>query len=365
MKLLHTSDWHLGIELHRHSLIEDQRWFFKQLYHIIETEAVDVVMISGDIYDTTLASKEAIELFDEAMNMICKQLKKQVIVIAGNHDSQTRLSMMKELVRPSGLHLYGVLHERPKALTIDDVEFICIPFVHKETLSRIYETKFKTYEQAFLALMDDARQRKVAQKQIVLAHAFVSGAAVSESDRFAMVGSLDMVSKDIFHSFDYVALGHLHQPQTLNNRVVYSGSPLAYSFSETKPKHVVIIDTKTMTHTTIEIEPLHPLITITGTYENVQEQLTDAKDAYVKVELKDATPNYEWYHFMKERCPNLLCVTSKHMQEQLNETTMESHELEHLQDDEIIRQFFLDIFDHEVSEEEMCWIHEAQEGEEL
>lgn len=363
MKILHTSDWHLGIELHRHSLIEDQRWFLQQLYQIIQNENIDVVLISGDIYDTTLATREAIALFDEAMKTICQDMKKQVIVIAGNHDSSTRLSAMKALLKPSGLHLYGTLDDQAPSMTIEDVDFTCIPFVHKETLSRIYETKFTSYEQAFLTLMDDVRKHRNTHKQIVLAHAFVSGAALSESDRFAMVGSLDMVSKDVFHSLDYVALGHLHQPQVLDKHIVYSGSPLAYSFSETKPKHVVIIDTFDMTYQNIEIKPLHPLTTVKGTYEEVMETLCDLQDAYVKVELTDALPNYEWFHYMKERCPYLLCVTSKHMHPSQDSHTIQFDDIQQLQDEDIIQQFFLDTMHREVSKEELDWMSEVRKGE--
>ncbi len=363
MKVLHTSDWHLGIELHRHSLLEDQRWFLTQLYQIIQKETIDVVLISGDIYDTTLATKEAIELFDDAMKTICQDMKKQVIVIAGNHDSSTRLSAMKALLKPSGLHLYGTLDHRPQSLTIEDVDFTCIPFVHKETLSGIYGTKFTSYEQAFLTLMEDVRKNKKTNKQIVLAHAFVSGATLSESDRFAMVGSLDMISKDVFHSLDYVALGHLHQPQVLDKHIVYSGSPLAYSFSETKPKHVVIIDTNDMTYKNIEIKPLHPLTIVKGTYEEVMETLCDLQEAYVKVELTDASPNYEWFHYMKERCPYLLCVTSKNMAQSTDRHAIEFDGIQQLQDEDIIKQFFLDTWHRELSEEELRWMHEVRKGE--
>ena len=105
MRILHTADWHLGIDLHRMSLLEDQKYFFQQLQAIIKEKQVDVIIIAGDIYDTALANKEAIRLYDQMMSCLCLEMKKEVIVIAGNHDSGERLSSLKDLVKPMGLHI--------------------------------------------------------------------------------------------------------------------------------------------------------------------------------------------------------------------------------------------------------------------
>lgn len=362
MKFLHTSDWHLGIDLHKHSLIEDQRYFIEQLCEIIRTEAVDVVLISGDIYDTTLASKEAIMLFDEAMRRICKELKRQVVVIAGNHDSQTRLSIMKDLLEDSGLHLFGCLEERIKPLTFGDVDVFPVPFVHKDRISAIYGQKFISYEQAFLCLMDDVRSQRTTQKQIVMAHAFVNGAGLSESDRFAMVGGSDLISKDVFHNLDYVALGHLHKPQTLMNHVVYSGSPLPYAFSEQADKHVVLWDSETQECSTQLIKPLHPMITLEGSYEDILQQLPQLQDHYTKIILNDVSISYELLGFLRERCPYLLALSGVQAQEVFEASTLDANSLDHLQDERIVAQFFKDYYQRDVSEEELNWLKEAQKG---
>lgn len=362
MKFLHTSDWHLGIDLHKHSIIEDQRSFIDQLCKIIVTHQVDVVLISGDIYDTTLATKEAIALFDEAMERICKELKKQVVVIAGNHDSQTRLSVMKELLKASGLYVVGQLQQPPTAIPFGDVDVYAIPFIHKDTISAIYGTSFVSYEQAFLWMMDDIRSKRSTKKQLVMAHAFVSGAGLSESDRFAMVGGSDLISKEVFHDLDYVALGHLHRPQHLNEHVVYSGSPLPYAFSEKEDKHVIIWDDQTGIQTKVPIQPLHPLITLEGTYEDVLHQLPKVQDAYVKIILQDESITYELLDFLRERCPLLLSLSGKNTYERKDTLSLDVQQLDALQDDHIVSAFFQDYYGREISEEERTWLEEAKEG---
>ena len=362
MKILHTSDWHLGIQLHRHSLLEDQRYMLQQLYQIVVQEAIDVVLICGDIYDTTLASKDAIILFDEAMKMLCKTLKCQVIVIAGNHDSHVRLSAMQELLREQGLHLFGLLQESPKPLTIGDVDFYGVPFVHKDTLSRIYDQSFTTYEDAFDRLMEDIRAHKATRRQIVLAHAFVSGATIGESDRLAMVGGADRIGCEVFHDLDYVALGHLHKAQSCSDHIRYSGSPIAYAFSEAKEKSVTVLDSDTMEIKMMPLVPLHPLVTLEGNYEDVIEALLQHQNDYVKIILKDQGIQYELLEFLRERCPYLLTLQAWQEDGRTESLSVPVNELDQLKDEEILTRFFHDYHGRDISDEELKWFREAKEG---
>lgn len=362
MKILHTSDWHLGIQLHRHSFIEDQRCMLEQLYRIVAQEHISVVLVCGDIYDTTLATKEAIMLFDEAMKTLCQTLGCQVIVIAGNHDSHVRLSAMHDLLREQGLHLYGLLQEPPQPLTIGNVDFYSVPFVHKDTLSRIYDQSFTTYEEAFSCLMEDIRSHKGTRRQFVLAHTYVSGASVGESDRMAMVGGSDHISGEVFHDIDYVALGHLHRAQDCLANIRYSGSPLAYAFSEAKEKSVTIIDSETMERSTIALEPLHSLVTLEGNYADVSALLPQHQNDYVKIVLKDQGVQYELLEFLRERCPYLLTMQAWQSEEIIESQSVAFHDLEQLNDEEILERFFHDYHDRSITKEELKWFHEAKEG---
>lgn len=363
MKILHTSDWHLGIELHKHPLLADQRYFLSQLKQIILEKQVDVILISGDIYDTTLASKEAIDIFNEAMRMLCMELKKEVIVIAGNHDSQTRLASLRDLLDQVGLHIYGKVEGRMKPLTIQNVDFFAIPYFHKDTIAQIYGQKFPSYEAAMACMMDDIRAQKGSHKQVVLAHCFVNGASICESDRFAMVGGSDVISKDVFQQIDYTALGHLHTAQVFDDVVRYSGTPLPYSFSETNDKCVWLIDSETMEIEACPIVPLHPLKILEGTYDEVIAQLPLYQKEYVKVVLTDQSVSYELLSFMRERCPLLLTLRGKQASLQLETQSIHIGEMDDMSDEDIVRQFFKDYFDKEVSEEEMRWFAEAKMGD--
>lgn len=359
MKILHTSDWHLGIDYHHHSFREDQLYALAQYYQLIKEEAIDVVLICGDIYDTTLASKEAIQLFDEAMQHMIQELKVKVIVIAGNHDSPTRLSVMKELLKTRGLYIYGTLSEAITPLIIDDVDFYPIPFVHKDTISAVYQQSFSSYEQAFLYMMDHIRSQKKDRRQIVLAHAFVNGASVCESDRFAQIGGADLISKDIFHDIDYVALGHLHRPQQIDEHIRYSGSLCPYTFGETADKQAIIIDSDTMQIRSVSISPLHAMITLSGSYEDVCVQLAQHQNDYVKIILEDQSISFELLELLRERCPYLLSLSSN-IQDQRESVTIQADDLETLSDEAIVKQFFLDYFNREITEEEKKWLQDAK-----
>lgn len=361
MKILHTSDWHLGIFLHKHSLIEDQRNFIEQLKAIIITEKIDVVCISGDIYDTTLASKEAIDLFDEAMRMLCIELAKQVIIIAGNHDSHTRLSVLKDLLKHAGLHIYGRIEERLTPLTIDDVDFYMVPYFNIETINALYGQPFSSYEKAMLALMDDVRLQRKKNKQIVLAHCFVNGAALCESDRFAMIGGADLIRKDVFHDIDYIALGHLHKMQKVDEHVVYCGSPIAYSFSETTDKHVLILDSDTMECRPCKITPLHPIKVVKGGYEQVLEELPKWQDCYIKIILEQMQVSYEVLQFFREHAPFLLSLQGTHMDAEQTSSSIEVADIEKMKDEDIVERYFQDRFQRVISEEEMKWLREAKQ----
>lgn len=368
MKILHTSDWHLGISLHKQSLIDDQRFFIEQLENIIVKEEVDVVVISGDVYDTSLASQEAIQLFNDAMHMLCMQLHKQVIVIAGNHDSHTRLTTCNSLLERSGLHIYGQCTSRITPLSIDDVDFFPIAYFHRDQIARIYQCPCASYEQAMQVIMDDIRQQKQEHKQVVLAHLFVSGATLCESDRFAMVGGSDMVSVDVFKDMDYVALGHLHGPQALRHHVYYSGSPLAYSFSEkNQQKQVLILDTASMTSSSHSIQPLHKLTTIKGSFDEIETWMKQHHERadYLRFDIIDRSISYEILAYMREQFPNLLQLRGKPIDDIGEKKQLAVEKLEQLNDTDIVKQFFLDYFDKEVSEEELAWFHEAntQAGE--
>lgn len=368
MKILHTADWHLGIDLHKVSLLEDQAYFFQQLVKIIEEENIEVIIIAGDIYDTALASKEAIGLFDQMMTTLCKKMKKEVIVIAGNHDSGERLSSMNQLLSVMGLHVYGKMEAPLKPLIIQDHAFYPIPYFHLETIRRVYQTKVSSNDEAFLLMLDQAKQQaQQAVSHIAIAHAFCANASISESDRFANVAGADMVSAKVFTGMDHTALGHLHRQQHMGEHVYYSGSPLPYSFSEAEyEKCVLIYDSEKKQVSKRSIVPLHPLITWKGSFAQLQELIQQGvdKNAYYKIEMTDGIVSSETMDYFREHIETLLQLSGKQafIQEKIS---IQLDEMETMSDLDIVRHFFLDHYGEELDEEQLGWLLEAmKEGKE-
>ena len=187
MRVLHTADWHLGMDLYKVTLMEDQRWFKQQLKAIIEEESIDAVLVAGDVYDTILASKEAIELYDDIMYMLCMELKKKVIVIAGNHDSATRLASLSRLLEGMGLYIIGSLKEKVKGIRVDDCMIYPIPYFHVEQVRKVYQKDVHSQAEAFSCICTDILSTADhAYRPIAMAHAFLANAEVCESDRFVV-----------------------------------------------------------------------------------------------------------------------------------------------------------------------------------
>lgn len=366
MKILHTADWHLGIDVYKVSMEKDQRYFLSQLRMIVLEEEIDVVLISGDVYDTALASKEAITLFNDAMHMLCMELKKQVIVIAGNHDSATRLASCASILAPMGLHIIGKIEEKIRPIQIQDAYFYPFPYFHIETMNRVYQTQVKSEYEAFVHMIQELKEELSKPGcHIGLAHTFLVGMATCDSERYIEVGGSEAMDASVFHDFDYVAMGHLHRMQKATKKVVYSGSPLPYSFSEAKQKkYVMIFDTHTKDITRRQIHPLHPFQIYKGTFAQIKEGLLlepCLKDTYVKVEIEDQMVSHELVLSLQEYIPHLLQVSGKGFESD-SKITLEANQLDTLDDDAIIEHFFMDMFQENLDEEQRNFYYEAKQA---
>lgn len=366
MKLLHTSDWHLGIYLHRASLIEEQRFMIDEIKRIALEEKVDVVMISGDIYDTAIARSEAINLYDYAMNELCLKHDIKVIIIAGNHDSASRLMMNANLLAQSGLYISGTLQETIKPIIIDTCEFYALPFLHQEQAERIYKQSFHDENEMMEYICDDIKAHWDPQKHhILLSHSFVMNAQICDSDRAVMVGGSTPIGKQAFKDFDYVALGHLHRPQNITSSIVYSGSPYPYSFSEEhQEKQVMIIDTDTMEIRARKLTNMRSLRTLKGTYDEVSAIAREdhMRDDYMRIELSDTSINYEILQYFREYYPRLLVLTSENTIKENGISSLEISDIETLDEISILKQYVLDYYERELGEDELTWFEEAKQS---
>ena len=318
MRFLHTSDWHLGRQFHNVSLLEDQRHVLGEILSIVTRESVDVVLISGDIYDRSVPPADAIALLDEVIDIISQQLKVPLIMISGNHDSAQRLSFGASLMKQSGVYILGQLgaYTDPVILKDDhgDVAFYGIPYADPASVRNVFNCDVHTHQDAAQFLTSQIKKHNSkGRRSVVLGHCFIDGGDASDSERPLSVGGADKVSYDLFTDFNYAALGHLHGPQYKGQQHIrYSGSILKYSFSEVNhKKSVTIVDMDETGKCEIEKILLNPLRNMRIIEGCLDEIIASAKndtnpDDYLLIRLLDTHALYEPMAKLRAVYPNIL-----------------------------------------------------------
>lgn len=232
MRLLHTSDWHLGRSFHRVGLLDAQAAYLDHLVATVREREVDAVLVAGDVYDRAVPPLAAVELFDRALHRLA-DAGVATVMISGNHDSARRLGVGAGLIRLAGIHLRTdpagcatpvILSDRH-----GDVALYGLPYLEPALVRDELKAARTGHEAVLTAAMDRVRAdlagRTPGTRSVVLAHAFVAGGEPSDSERDITVGGVSAVPAGVFSGVDYVALGHLHGSQRLTERVRYSGSP--------------------------------------------------------------------------------------------------------------------------------------------
>ncbi|MEV7637570.1 exonuclease SbcCD subunit D [Pseudarthrobacter enclensis] len=329
MRLLHTSDWHLGRSFHGVGLLEAQRDFVNQLIGSVTRHGVDVVLIAGDVYDRALPGVDVVRLLDEALVGLTAA-GAQVVLTSGNHDSAIRLGFAARLLERGGVHLRTRVPDLDQPLVLplgkdsagqDAVAAIYgIPWLEPrlvaEQLGVESATHFDVTRAATARIRADIERRSgsAVVRSVVLAHTFASGGISSDSERDISIGGVGAVPLDLFDGFDYTALGHLHGRQSLAPDVRYSGSPLAYSFSEAgHRKGAWLVDLGPEGVTGVEElhwEAPHHLAVLRGTLDDLLES-TDhawAETAYCQVTLTDAQRPARAMERLRTRFPDTLVL---------------------------------------------------------
>ena len=356
MRFLHTSDWHLGMTYRGGiSYIKDQQFMIDEICEIAKSKNIDGIFISGDVFDKSIAGCEAIKLYDNTMTRLCLDMNIPVYVIAGNHDGAERLSSCNKLLSKSGLHILGALEKEPAMVNAGDTDIYLLPWISTEKVRAIFPEESKnveTMEDAYRLVLDKYRESfDKNHKHILLSHAFITNADTSTSDRAAEIGHATMVSASVFEGFDYVALGHLHGPQQITNRIRYSGTPMIYSFGkeEKQEKSVTVIDTDTMEQTIIPLRMLHKRTTLSGTYDELMkaDYDEDILNGYVRLEVTDSFVGLQAMADFRQKYVNLLEVSSKSLEREDAKITMTVEELEERQNNpkEIFKRYCEDILE--------------------
>ena len=219
MKLLHTSDLHLGKRVYEYSMLEDQEYILKRIINIVDEEKPDGVIIAGDVYDKSVPSAEAVQLFDDFLVQLAKR-GTEVFVISGNHDSPERIAFGGRLMNGSGIHMSPVYNGDVTPITLGDeygqVNIFMLPFIKPAQVRRFFEEEIVSYTDAVRAAIGGMKIN-AGERNVLITHQFVTGAARSESEEIS-VGGTDNVDGSVFAPFDYVALGHIHSPRSLGRR---------------------------------------------------------------------------------------------------------------------------------------------------
>lgn len=296
MKILHTSDLHLGKNLSEESFYDDQKYILDEIVDIALTNEVKVVLIPGDIYDKSIPSTEASTLFDAFLTKLSKQ-NIHVLITSGNHDSNERLSFGSKIFNEFNIHIVTSYEKTIPKVTIEDVNFYMLPFLKPFHLKKLmsekeYEKINNSNDMMKWILSKETIDKK--NKNILLLHQFVmwDGKLPEQSDSESItennVGTLAAIDVNLFNDFDYVALGHIHKPQKIKRETIrYSGTPLKYSFSEANDKKsVVIIDTNDFSNIKlVELKPIREMKILRGKFAEIMNM--PPSDDIIKVELED------------------------------------------------------------------------------
>lgn len=273
MKILHTGDWHIGKRLLRKDLYDDQVHVLNQMIDYIRNNEVDVVIIAGDLYDTTQPSKEAMALVNETLRTINIELKKPILIISGNHDSQSRLSYASDWFKAMDVSIHTSFESAFEPVTIGDVDFYLVPYFDVlESCHYFDDESIETHHDVYEHIVSKVNMHmNNDRKNIFVGHLFVRGGTESESERTLFRGLNSDVHPSVFETFDHVLLGHLHHPFAIDHdKIYYSGSLVKYSFSEAKqPKGFRVLDLETDESKFIPFELMRDCIVFEGSYQDV------------------------------------------------------------------------------------------------
>lgn len=317
MRFLHTADLHLGKRIGECSLLDDQEYILRQILAIIADEHPDGILLAGDIYDKSVPSADAVELFDHFLTALSAQ-QLPVFIISGNHDSPERLAFGSRIFQQEQIHIAGMFSGVPLKITLTDalgpVHVYLLPFLKPAVATPFFpDTPPETYTDAVRAALASCPVNP-AERNILVAHQFVTSSTTEpercDSENIS-IGGLDNVDVSAFDAFDYVALGHLHGPQRIGRDVIrYAGSPLKYSFSESRQhKSVTIVDLGKkgdVAYRLLPLTPLRDMREVKGPLAELLKANCMPTQDYIHVTLTDREELFDAAGQLRQVYPNLL-----------------------------------------------------------
>ena len=352
MKFFHLSDLHIGKRVHEFSMIEDQKYILTQILYAADQEKPDGILISGDVYDRTIPTAEAVQVFDAFLTRLSEQ-KIPAFIISGNHDSAERLAFGSSLMGKSGIYFSKVYDGTVEKIPMQDaygtVWIYLLPFLRPSTIRHALPERAEEVQSAADAVRIALEQTKIDEKErnVLLAHQFVTGAKRCDAEEL-QVGDVDQIPAELFTSFEYVALGHIHSPQKVGRETVrYCGAPLKYSFSEAgQEKSITVVELKekgSVDLRTIPLKPLHDLRKIRGTYLEVTAKSfyenRDCED-YLQVTLTDEEDVPDGMAKLRTIYPNLMRLEYDNKRTRSNAEVRAAERVEEKSELELFQEFY-------------------------
>lgn len=352
MKLFHLSDLHIGKRVNEFSMIEDQKYILTQILYAADQEKPDGILISGDVYDRTIPTAEAVQVFDAFLTRLSEQ-KIPAFIISGNHDSAERLAFGSSLMGKSGIYFSKVYDGTVEKIPMQDaygtVWIYLLPFLRPSTIRHALPERAEEVQSAADAVRIALEQTKIDEKErnVLLAHQFVTGAKRCDAEEL-QVGDVDQIPAELFASFEYVALGHIHSPQQVGRETVrYCGAPLKYSFSEAgQEKSITVVELKekgSVDLRTIPLKPLHDLRKIRGMYLEVTAKSfyenRDCED-YLQVTLTDEEDVPDGMAKLRTIYPNLMRLEYDNKRTRSNAEVRAAERVEEKSELELFQEFY-------------------------
>lgn len=345
MIFLHTSDWHLGRILEQHHLTDDQSHVLDQLVAVAKDRKVDVVLVSGDIYDRGVPPPEAVELLNDVVERLALDLKLPVIIIAGNHDSRQRLGFGARILERGRLHMFGAGEPAAPFVDLGDqhgpVRFYALPYAEPAEWREVLgDDAVRDHQAGFERYLRDIRAAHPKRlRSALLAHCFAVGGSVSESERPLVLGGGGQVDAGLFDPFDYTALGHLHRPQKVG-KAWYSGSLLKYSKSEAghaKSINIVEMDASGKCQVEkIKLSPRRDLRVIDGLFADLMKGAPS--EDYVHAVLHNTEPVMDAMNRLRALYPNLISLERPEVR--ASGSRLEAAAMARMSDEQLFAAFF-------------------------
>ena len=363
MKFIHLSDLHIGKRVNEFSMIEDQKFILNEILKIIDDETPDAVIIAGDVYDKSIPSTEAVELLDSFLVRLSKR-HTEVFIISGNHDSPERLTFGARLIDSSGIHIAPVYNGEITPYRVKDVNIWLLPFIKPAHVRRFFDDEpIESYTDAMRVAINHM-QVNDDERNILVTHQFVTGSSRTESEDIS-VGGADNIDASVFDVFDYVALGHIHRPQSCGSeRIHYCGTPLKYSFSEANDKKSVTVgelnDDGQMTIRLVPLNPLHDMVELKGRYDELVNKSfyenTTYQEDYTHITLTDEDDIPDAVSKLRTIYHNLMKLDYDNLRTRTNNIINGANEAENKSPIELFDDFYIERNGQALNDEQTAFL---------